>query len=365
MATPEEKRNKNLREANELLSESIDLAGTLSDQMSFAYKKSQEKYFQDKQSVDLTKKLVDFTKNLSSQYTSIKDIEKDIAKNKKIQNEIARQQISLEKTIGQEGKDRIAQIKEQEQLEKSLTEQLEKAREEEAAGVRGAKQRANSLAQQVMSARNLNQEYLEALSSEERQYMLLEQTGDVIQRNNDYLNEQKRRQENINKGMGLFGRAAEGAQKTLEKIGAGEFGKALGLDAAAAKAKEMSEKLTDGGKKSLGFFGKLRVATASFGAALKSALGPIALIGLIVDAYNKGKESAQRLNEENVELSRYLGVSQKTANMLMVDIRGIGSAMGITGAMAAQSASSIYSALDGAEKLSKKTLETFMKLNVF
>ena len=30
MATPEEKRNKNLKEANELLSESIDLAGTLS-----------------------------------------------------------------------------------------------------------------------------------------------------------------------------------------------------------------------------------------------------------------------------------------------------------------------------------------------
>ena len=86
MATPEEKRNKNLREANELLSESIDLAGTLSDQMSFAYKKSQEKYFQDKQSVDLTKKLVDFTKNLSSQYTSIKDIEKDIEKESYIIN---------------------------------------------------------------------------------------------------------------------------------------------------------------------------------------------------------------------------------------------------------------------------------------
>ena len=53
MATPEEKRNKNLKEANELLSESIDLAGTLSDQMSFAYKKSQEKYFQDKVQVYL------------------------------------------------------------------------------------------------------------------------------------------------------------------------------------------------------------------------------------------------------------------------------------------------------------------------
>jgi hypothetical protein len=187
----------------------------------------------------------------------------------------------------------------------------------------------------------------------------------VIQRNNDYLDEQKRRQENINKGMGLFGRAAEGAQKTLEKIGAGEFGKALGLDAAAAKAKEMSEKLTDGGKKSLGFFGKLRVATVSFGAALESALGPIALIGLIVDAYNKGKEAAQRLNEENVELSRNLGISQSTANKLMVDIKGIGASMGITGGQATAAASSIYSALDGSEKLSRKTLETFMKLNVF
>jgi hypothetical protein len=365
MATPEEKRNKNLREANELLSESVDLAGALSDKMSFLYKQSQEKYFQDKQSVDLTKKLVDFTKSLSSQYSSIKDIEKDITKNKKIQDEITRQQISLEKTIGQEGKDRINQIKQQGQLEKDLTKQLEKAREEEEAGVRGARQRANNLAQQVMNARSLNQQYQENLTSEERQYMMLEQTGEVIERNNAYLEEQRRRQENINKGMGLFGRAAEGAQKTLEKIGAGGFGKALGLDAAAAKAKEMSEKLTDGGKKSLGFFGKLRVATASFGAALKSALGPIALIGLIVDAYNKGKESAQRLNEENVELSRNLGVSQKTANMLMVDIREIGASMGITGAMATQSAGSIYSALDGAEKISKKTLETFMKLNVF
>ena len=337
MATPEEKRNKNLREANELLSESVDLAGALSDKMSFLYKQSQEKYFQDKQSVDLTKKLVDFTKSLSSQYSSIKDIEKDITKNKKIQDEITRQQISLEKTIGQEGKDRINQIKQQGQLEKDLTKQLEKAREEEEAGVRGARQRANNLAQQVMNARSLNQQYQENLTSEERQYMMLEQTGEVIERNNAYLEEQRRRQENINKGMGLFGRAAEGAQKTLEKIGAGGFGKALGLDAAAAKAKEMSEKLTDGGKKALGAFGKMRVGIASFGAALKSALGPLALIGMATSLFAKFKEMGKEaldfmveINTETVNLTRELGLSASNGAKVAGQARAIGGAMGMT-----------------------------------
>jgi hypothetical protein len=37
-------------------------------------------------------------------------------------------------------------------------------------------------------------------------------------------------------------------------------------------------------------FGKLRVGVASFGAALKSALGPLALIGMAVSLFNKFKE---------------------------------------------------------------------------
>jgi len=365
MATNEEIRNKNIEESNELLSESISLAGQLADKMSFLYKQSKEKYTQDKISLDLTKQAVTLTKNLSSDYSSIKDVEKDIAKNKKLQNEVSRQQLALEKEIGDKGKQRIKFIQNQEKGLANSAKKLAELREKEAAGVTGAKKQADELARQMMTRQKSLLTQKQNLSTEERQYMLLGDTSKVLQQNADYLEEQQRKQENINKGMGFFGRAAGGAQKALAKIGAGEFGKKLGLEAAAEKAKEVSYRLTDGGKKSLGFFGKLRVATASFGAALKSALGPIALIGMIVSAYNKGKEAATRLNDETVSLSRTLGISQERASGIATQARAIGSAMGVTTGIATKAAESIYSSLDGVEQLSKSTLDTFIRLNVF
>ena len=370
MATSEETRNKNLREANELLSESIDLAGALSDKMNFLYKQSKEKYFQDKQSVDLTKKLVDFTKVLASQYESVKDVEKDIAKSKKIQNEIARQQLSLERTIGQEGKDRIKQIKDQKQLEKDLTKQLEKAREEENAGVRGAKQRANSLAQQVINARSLNQQYQENLTSEERQYIMLEQTGEVIERNNAYLNEQLRIRKNIENAEKGLVTLTGNLGKAFDKIGLSGVGKVF--TDSAEKSKKLIYEATDGGKKTIGTLAKMKIAANSFGAALKVALGPMAILGLVVSLFNKAKEVAKesgeyvkKLDQQTVDFGRSLGISQRKAAGITNEARAMGAAMGITTEMATQSSEAIYTSLEGAEKVSSKTLTTFMKLNVF
>jgi hypothetical protein len=370
MATPEETRNKNLREANELLSESIDLAGALSDKMNFLYKQSKEKYFQDKQSVDLTKKLVDFTKVLASQYESVKDVEKDIAKSKKIQNEIARQQLSLERTIGQEGKNRINQIKDQNRLEKDLTKQLEKAREEENAGVRGARQRANSLAQQVINARSLNQQYQENLTSEERQYMMLEQTGEVIERNNAYLNEQLRIRKNIENAEKGLVTLTGNLGKAFDKIGLSGVGKVF--TESAEKSKKLIYEATDGGKKTIGTFTKMKIAANSFGAALKVALGPMAILGLIVSLFNKAKEVAKesgeyvkKLDQQTADFGRSLGISGRKAAALTNEARSMGAAMGITTEMATQSSEAIYTSLEGAEKVSSKTLTTFMKLNVF
>ena len=81
MATPEEIRKINLEESNEALAESLSLTAQLSDQMNFLYKTSKDKYTQDKLAVDLTKQAVSLTKNLSSEYNTVKDVEKDIAKN--------------------------------------------------------------------------------------------------------------------------------------------------------------------------------------------------------------------------------------------------------------------------------------------
>jgi hypothetical protein len=369
MASSEEIRNKNMRESNEILSETQDLAVQLADQMAYINKIAKDKGISDKISLDLTKKALDIQRNLSSEYTNVKDIEKELAKNKKLQNELTRKEISLGKTIGDQGKENIANFKAQETKVKQITEQLSKARDEEAAGIDGAEEIVAQLGKELGLEKQILAGQEESLTIEERQYAVLEETSQLLETNNEFLGDQLKRQENINKAQGMFGRGLEASSKIMDKLGLGNTFLGKTMTKLAETTKEYAYEATDGGKKQLGMFGKLKVMAKSFGATLKSALGPMALIlsaiTAITSAYQKGKEAATRLSDENVDFARTLGVSQKTANGLLGDIRGIGGAMGITGGQATAAAGAIYSSLDGAEKLSNKTLETFMKLNVF
>jgi phage-related protein len=369
MASAEEKRNKNMRESNEILSESIDLAAQLADQMAYLNKIAKDKGSSDKISVDLTKKALDIQRNLSSEFTNSKDIEKELAKNKKLQNELVRQQISLSKVIGDQGKQNVANYKAQESKLKDVEAAIASAREEEAAGLAGAEEKVAQLGQELFLERQLTSQMAENLTLEESQYAILEDTSKLLETNKEFLDDHLKRQENINKAQGMFGRSLEAGSKIMGKLGLENTFLGKTMSQLAEKTKEFAYEATDGGKKSLGAFGKLKVMAKSFGATLKSALGPMGLIlgaiGAITKAYEKGKEAAIRLSEENVEFSRTLGVSQKTANGLLGDVRAIGGSMGIAGGQATAAAGAIYSSLDGAEKLSKNTLQTFMKLNVF
>lgn len=365
MATPEEIKKKNIEESNAALGEAINLTSRLADVMADIVKNTKNKGELDKGSLNLSRQAVEVTRNLSTSYSSINDVQKDIAKNQKKQQDIQKQIIAITKDLTDKEKASLETFR-----KKSA--ELDKAKSIEQSLIDKQKQGKSITDDQIKRAQELIAKKEEQaaiagkdLSSQAEQIVALEGQGRNLQLNNEYLEEQRKRQENIRKGMGAFGRAAEGAQKTLEKFGLGQIGKALGLDAAAAKAKEMSERLTEGGTKSLSAFSKLKILFGSLGAALKSALGPIAIIGMIASAYNKGKEAAERLSGQNVELARTLGVAQSTANKLAGEVRGIGASMGITGGQATAAAGAIYSNLDGVEKLSKSTLETFVKLNVF
>ena len=376
MATPEEIRKINIEESNEALAESLNLTAKLTDQMQFLYQTSKDKYTQDKLAVDLTKQVVSLTKNLSSEYSTLKDVEKDIAKNKKIQNEIARAQINLEKQIGSEGLTKLKNLKETEKqlnIDQKLYAEL---REQEASGVKDAKKKANELGQQIILRRQSLSAEMQSLQTEERQYLLLQETGKALEENNEYLEEQLRRQNNLAKSQSLFTSLIGGTANALNKLGFGNLSQKMGLDAAKKKAEEMTYALTNGGKKALGVFGRMKVAAFSFGAALKSALGPLALIGIAVSLISKGlnkfKENADaglramtRLSDESTGLARTLGISQGKAEGVAAAARSMGSAMGMTTGMATKSAEAIYGAMNGVEKQSDNTLKTFMKLNVF
>lgn len=370
MATPEEIRNKNIQESNEALAESLDLASQLNDKMTFLYKTSKDKFTQDKLALDLTKQAVALTKALSSEYTSVKDVEKDIAKNKKLQNEIARTSINLEKEIGEQGKKRVQFIKNQEKGLSRSKDLLKELREKEVLGVKGAKEQADQLSRQIMSRQKSLVTQQQNLSMEERQYMLLQDTSKTLEQNNQHLAEQLNRQNNLVKSSSLFTSALGGANKALSKLGFGNLAQKLGLDAASKKAQEMTYTLTEGGKRSLGMFGKMRVGIASFGAALKSALGPLALIGMATSLFQKFKEKGQEAlsvqreyNQQMVDMQRSLGVSTSVASKLYSQTQGVGRAMGLTADQAAAAGTAIYGQLNGVEKLSNKTIGLFMKMN--
>jgi len=359
------------------LSEQLDLATQLADQMKFILKLTKEKGELDNLSAALSREVVKNTQAISKSFESSKDVQKEIVKNQDLQNKLALQRETLEKNIGKEGKKAVQFIRNQEAGITKDTKKLQDLR------AKGLNDDANKLAKNLISRNKSLATQMQNLTTEEKQYMVLGQQSQIMQQNLDYLEEelmlqieieaeQERRNKNLLKSQSLFTAGLKGMQGLLGAFGLGALSQKLGLDAAVEKADEMTKTLTDGGNKSLGLFGKMRVGVASFGAALKSALGPLAIAGLLMSLFNKAKEAAKeaaefqkKTNQQTVDFSRSLGVSQRVASKVTNEVRAIGSAMGVTTEMATQSAESIYTALGGAEKVSSKTLSTFMRLNIF
>ena len=80
----EEISKENTEAANKAIADQLNLVSQIQDKMAFILKTSKEKYTQDRLALDLTKQATNLTKSLASEYTSLKDVEKDIARNKKI-----------------------------------------------------------------------------------------------------------------------------------------------------------------------------------------------------------------------------------------------------------------------------------------
>jgi phage-related protein len=378
MASKQEKleaiKARQVEQANEMLSDQINLVAQLNDRLKDLLGPSKERNTLDNLSLQITKEAIRNTKSLKSEYNSVEEIAKE--RNKQLNNEqsIQKQILAATKEGGEAAAKEVEIFKAREASLAKSAEKLAKAQQQEALGVKGAKElveQAEALykkkqAQFDISASNL--------SKQAEEIVYLEQAKKIQEENIKYLDQELQKQENINKAMGFLGRGAEGVGKTLNKWGLGALAKPF--DSYAKKARETATVMTEGGTKSLTIFQKvgiamkgMAVAALALGAAIASALNPVALIsklvGAISNAYEKGKEAAKRLSDENTQIGRTLGVSQSKAEELAVSARKIGTEMGITGGQATQSATAIYDALGGAEKLSDKTLNTFMRLNVF
>ena len=301
----------------------------------------------------------------------IKDVQKDISKNTKLQNDITSQQNALIKKGGSALQDELKMLKTKEESLAKAQNKLAKMESDKKLGkkIDAAlyKQAADTVTKKGEQLRIAN----EILTPEAQQLVMLEEAEKINGENNKHLEEQLRRQENLAKSQGLFTTALTGTQKVLDKLGLGNLGKKLGLDAASKKAKDLTYELTDGGKKSLGVFGKMRVGIATFGTALKTALGPLALIGMATSLFGKFKEKGREardfmaeISQETANFTRELGFSASNGAKVAGQARAIGGAMGFTHEQSVAAAGAIYGQIQGTEQLGAETMKTFMKLNV-
>lgn len=205
---------------------------------------------------------------------------------------------------------------------------------------------------------------------------LKKQLGEAIQYHETLeksLNEQLNHSKEIKKALGATGTALSGLEKIASNM------KLSGLDDAFSRANEeaeqMARKLKDLDKNMGKFSTKLKVAAAGMKGLFKGIgenFKPEAILSgiigvlskmkkFITEAYDEGKNAAERISEENVSMARSIGLAQSEATKLAENFKGIGP----TVAASKQSVEGIYTALGTTEKLSDNTLKTFIKLNTY
>lgn len=365
----EDIQSKNLKENNKILSEQISLAAELADKFKDVYSTIKEKSTLDKISNDVLKQALKVTQNLKSEFNSIKEVQNDIVKAEKAQNDVQKQILAVTERGGKSLEKELDILKKREASLGRAEDKIKAAEKAVRDGVKGAKQQLDLAKENLDKKRAMYDASIETMSAEAEMVMHLEDQNKQLSQTLNYLAEQKKRQENLtNASKGLVNNM-ERVGKVLDKIGLGGVGKVF--SDAAAKAKTMAYELSDGGRKGLTGFQKMKVAATALGGALKVAMGPMAIIGLLVSGFQKFKERAEEaknlmaeISQQTMDFGRSLGMSSSMANKVAGSAKAIGSAMGMTREQAVASAEAIYGEIGGVEKLSNSTMKTFMKLNV-
>ena len=372
MDTPEEIRKQNIKESNEALAEAINLTSRLADVMRNVVSETRNKGELDKGSLDLSRQAVKLTRDLASEYDSIESVQKDIVKNQKSQNDISKQIGAISQNLNSTEKKAIAAYKEKNKETQVSKDLLAKVLDNHKKGVKVSEDELAYYQRRVANAEEDLSVSGQQLSNQAEQVIFLEAQNEELNKNAAYLAEMERRQQNLNTASGKFTKVLETVSGVLDKLGLGGLSKALKIEEGIKGAKDFAYQLTDGGKKSLSAMGKLKVAIKGVGTAIKVATGPLAILGLLVTQFNKFKERAeeaakavQQVGQDTADLGRSLGLSVSKTQELASQAVALGGAMGMTTSQAKAAVGEIYGALDGAEKLTNKTLQTFIKLKKY
>ena len=370
MASKEEIQKKNIAESNELLSEQIGLVTALSDVMKDVVSSNKQRGELDKASLDLTRQSVRAAQNVSSEYDSVKSVQKDIVKDQKLQQKIQKQVLTLTGQLNETEKKNLKAFQDQNKVAKDLEANASKLANDQKRGLDISQDALETAQLEAMYAADAAAMAGAKLSNQAEQAAHLENQLELNAGITGHLNEQLKRQQNLEKAGGRTVKNTAALGKIFNKLGASGIGKVF--ENASKEAADFAYEATDGGKNTISMFRKIKIAAKGIGAALKVALGPLALITMAIGFMQKLKAQGEKgaahmraMSHDTMVMGRELGVSGEKAKELAGQATAIGGAMSMTTGAAKQAAGAVYSALDGAEKVSNKTLQTFIQLNKF
>jgi len=375
-----ETRNRIEKENNDILGQQQKITSEIVDNLADALRIEKQKNEVDKTSLKLAKDINNFQQSIATSYDNIRKVQQDLNKASKLQNDLAKQLVSLTSQAADEGIDLAKaaeeynkQKEEAIKKEKSAIDDLSKKRQayedslqqSDKKKQQRAKDEYNLAIDIVANARENIQAVEESKDKYTAQYEAIQAGKKALAESVTYLKEQEQVQKRLTTTVDKI-------ENGFAAIGLKGATNVLGLQKFNEQAKKFRYELSDGGTKNINYVGKLGIAFKGLGSVIQTALGPLAMIALAIAAVKKlvdnvkegfeeGKEAAKKISEENVGLARNLGLAQGAAAKLAANVRG----MGPTQAQSVASAEALYGAMGGTEKLSQNTLKTFIQLNTY
>ena len=332
--------------------ENLDFASRLTDQIKELNGIEVRRTTEVSNQVKLFKTITTQLQSQIKDYTSLAEIDKDISKNKQLIYKLSSDISKLGKedlTQLQKIRDKEAEIQKIEADMVGLTGQELKAQQ----GKLAVAGRALDLMQDNLSVAG-------------KQALVAQKSIDLLKGQNIELEAARKRQENVNKAIGLSGGLLVGVEKSLQAVGLGTAAAAINFSDINKKLEEFGRELTKNGEKSAGLVGQFRMLGKSIellgGGILGALLNPLTLIVGLVKLL---VDSMFRLDRLSAQLAQNMNMSKAEGTELVMQFKELSDAthnVNINLDQLVETQTAIANATKNRAVVNEKDLITFTKL---
>ena len=375
-----------IKESQDFLNETVSITAQLSDQIQFQVNSVREKMNLDNDVLKISRENYKSISNLKTDYQDLKTlssdrekIERQIQKNLTIAGAYSQKLQKGEKEAAKSYLLKEASLKSQQDTLAQMISKAEALEDaikiDEALGKNTDELYKQLIAQEEQ--KTLYQGYIGDLTSiinKEQQKLspqaisvaLLEEQNDLMEDAIDYLDEEEDAINRMTKAQSYFNATFGALGGLLDKLGMGGVTEILGIKEGGEAAAEMADKLTEGGQKSLGVFGKLRVLAAGMGPMFKKIFNPltigIGIFNFMVKKFKEGDELLKSLSAHTKTLAKGLGMSTASAKHLEHEFASIAGKTGQMPEAIAETTSKMMNLVGTTKNFGKEQVSFFNQL---